>query len=110
MTLATWRDLSLILLILEAMLFVLPVLILMYFAVRWMPVIPEKLQPILKQGREYVLRAERETKRATKIIVMIPITTACVIAQAKRTTEKLIPDALYHNIIENIPKQGDAAT
>lgn len=72
-TLVFWRNMAAVLLVLEAFLFSVPMLILLYFAVRGLRVTRAKLLEYFPIARSYVTRAESVTHTVSSALVTPPM-------------------------------------
>ena len=61
-TLATARDLALILLVVEAALLALPLFVICFFILRYLPRIKAPVRPTLRNVRDQTMQVERATK------------------------------------------------
>lgn len=72
-TLVFWRNVAAVLLALEVFLFSLPMLILLYFAVRGLRAVRAKLLEYFPIARGYVTQAENVTRLASSALVTPPM-------------------------------------
>ncbi len=72
-TLVAWRDVALILLVIEVFIVALVPLVLSYFAIRGLRVARARFIQHIPIGQRYVKRTEQVTRRVSNILVAPPI-------------------------------------
>ncbi len=83
-TLAMGRDLALVLLIVEAAILALPLLIIPFFILRYLPRLKSPIRPHLRRARQTTAQAERLTKVVMGMTVQPFLWTAAMTAALRR--------------------------
>jgi hypothetical protein len=83
-TLATARDLALVLLIVEAFILALPLVIIPFYILRYLPRVKAPIRPNLRIVRQKTEQVERVTKAAMGTMVLPFLWTAATTAALKR--------------------------
>lgn len=83
-SLAIARDLALILLIVEAAILALPLLIIPFYIIRYLPRVKAPIRPNLRKARQRTVQAERVTKVVMGMAVQPFLWTAAATAALRR--------------------------